>query len=360
MAGRNKADPCKLRQSPKNMKQAIFIFIFCGLIGQSALSQTTLASGEQPQVTVDGQGIIRVIFGSENQIFFAVSRDKGLTFSQPVLVGEVEGMHLGMTRGPQLATSKDFSVITAMDKAGNIHCFRLSHKTDRWEKIGNVNDVTGSAPEGLMAVAADDKNNFYAVWLDLRQNRRNNICFSTLKNNSSWSKNTFIYTSPESHVCECCKPSVAVRGGKVSVMFRNWLQGSRDLYLMTSVDGGKTFSEASKLGNGTWNLKGCPMDGGGLAIDRNDNVATAWQRERIIFYAEPGGAERKIGEGRSVGMSGDLVTWDNGSNLVAQRINGKQYMIGAGTALTVRELRDKTIFAIWEKNGQIVFNKIRS
>jgi len=342
------------------MKQAILIFILSGLVGQSSFSQTTLASGEQPQVTVDRQGVIRVIYGAEDKIFFATSKDKGVTFSQPALVGEVNGMHLGMTRGPQLATSKDFSIITAMDKSGNIQCFLLRHKTGKWEKIGNVNDVAGSAPEGLMAVAADDKNNFYAVWLDLRQSRRNNICFATLKNNNAWSKNTFIYTSPESHVCECCKPSIAVREGKVSVMFRNWLRGSRDLYLITSADGGKTFSEASKLGTGTWKLKGCPMDGGGLAIDKSDNIATAWQRERIIFYAEPGGAERKIGEGRAVGMSGNLVTWDNGSNLVAQRINGKQYVIGQGMALNVRELRDNTIFAVWENNGQIVFRKIRS
>lgn len=339
----------------------ILIFVFSVLPGQSSFSQTTLAKGEQPQMTVDGKGVIRVIYGVESKIFFATSHDKGSTFSQPVLVGEVAGMHLGMTRGPQLASSKDFSIITAMDKPGNIHCFRLDHRSGRWEKIGNVNDIAGSAPEGLMSVAADDHNNFFAVWLDLRESRRNNICFATLGNGSSaWSKNNFVYKSAESHVCECCKPSIAVRGSKVSIMFRNWLRGSRDLYLMTSSDGGKTFSEASKLGNGTWVLKGCPMDGGSVVIDKNNNVHTAWQRERIVFYVDPGSAELKIGEGRSVGMSGDLVTWDNGSNLVAQRVNGKQYVIGEGAALKVQALRDKTIFAIWENNGEIIFRKIQS
>ena len=339
----------------------ILFFVFSGLSSRSSFAQTTLAKGEQPQMTVDGRGVIRVTYGVENKIFFATSLDKGSTFSQPVLVGEVAGMHLGMTRGPQLASSKDFSMITAMDKQGNIHSFRLSHKSGSWEKVGNVNDIAGSAPEGLMSVAADDHNNFYAVWLDLRQNHRNNICFSTLKNGSSaWGKNNFVYTSPESHVCECCKPSIAVKGDKVSIMFRNWLRGSRDLYLMTSSDAGKTFSEASKLGNGTWVLQGCPMDGGGVVVDKNNNIHTAWQRERIVFYVDPGSAEQKIGEGRSVGMTGDLVTWDNGSNLVAQRVNGKQYVIGEGTALKVQELKDKTILAIWEHNGEIVFRKIQS
>lgn len=147
-------------------------------------------------------------------------------------------MHLGMTRGPQLASSKDYSVVTAIDKKGNILAFRLTHKTGKWEKITNVNDVDASAPEGLMSIAADDNNNFFAVWLDLREGQKNNISFSVLKGNSKWSKNSFAYKSPESHVCECCKPQIAVRGNNVSIMFRNWLKGSRDLYLIISLSSG--------------------------------------------------------------------------------------------------------------------------
>ena len=76
-------------------------------------------------------------------------------------------MHLGMTRGPQIASSKDYSIVTAMDKKGNINCFRLDHKSGEWTKIKNVNDVDASAPEGLMSLAADNNNNFYAVWLNI-------------------------------------------------------------------------------------------------------------------------------------------------------------------------------------------------
>ncbi len=200
----------------------------------AAYSQTQIAEGEQPQVTKDGSGIIRLVYGNGDQIFYARSSDNGKTFNQPVLVGQVKEMHLGMTRGPQLASSRDFSILTAMDKKGNIHSFRLTHSTETWKKTGNVNDLDASAPEGLMSIAADEKNNFYAVWLDLREDRKNNICFSSLGGKGSWSKNQFAYKSPESHVCECCKPSIAVKGGQITIMFRNWLQGARDLYLVTS------------------------------------------------------------------------------------------------------------------------------
>ena len=115
-------------------------------------------------------------------------------------------------------------------------------------------------------------------------------------------------------------------------MFRNWLVGSRDLYLTISKDKGKTFSMAQKLGQGTWPLKGCPMDGGGLSLNAN-TIETAWQREGVVYHVRPGQPEQKIGEGRRVGMKGNIVTWENGSDLMVHRLNGQT------TAELEKELR---------------------
>ena len=336
-------------------KFLVLIFSFGCLV--VAKAQTKLASGEQPQITVDTKGIVRLVFGDKNIIYFSTSTDNGNTFNSPALVGQVTDMHLGMTRGPQLATSKDYSLVTAMDKKGNIHAFRQTHKTGKWEKISNVNDVDGSAPEGLMSISADENNTFYAAWLDLREDRKNNICFSSL-NEKKWSLNKFAYKSPESHVCECCKPSIVAKGRTVSIMFRNWLQGSRDLYLITSSNGGQSFSDAQKLGEGTWPLKGCPMDGGGLSIDSKNKIHTAWQREGIVYYTDPGQAEQKLGEGRLVNIAENIITWEKGADLILKKWNSTEQRIGEGTALKVYEFKDKSILAVWEKDGQIVFKKI--
>ena len=341
------------------MKIRLIAFLVLTIsVSQKTFSQTVLASGAQPQIAVDHKGLVRLVFGDMEKILYSTSNDNGKTFSTPVSIGEIKEMHLGMTRGPQLATSKDYSIVTAMDKKGNIHSFQLNHKSGKWTKIQNVNDLEGSAPEGLMSIATDDNNNFYAVWLDVREGRKNNICFSTLNNKSTWTKNRFVYKSPEGNVCDCCKPSVAVKDKNISIMFRNWLKGSRDLYLINSSNSGETFSEAQKLGNGTWPLKGCPMDGGGLSIDSENNISTAWQREGIVFYAEPGKPEQKLGEGRSVAMNGNLVNWEKGSDLIFRRINGAQQTIGEGTALKVAEFKDKSVLAIWEKDNQILFKKL--
>lgn len=338
------------------MLRPLLTILLC-VFSIGSIAQITLAPGEQPQLTVDAKGKIRLVYGENDNIYFSISSDNGKTFSSPQLVAQVNEMHLGMTRGPQLATSGEYSLITAMDKKGNIHAFKQSHKTGKWETIANVNSVDGSAPEGLMSIAADESNNFYAVWLDLREDKMNNICFASLKN-SKWSTNKFIYKSPDEHVCECCKPSITVKGKTVAIMFRNWLRGSRDLYLITSKDGGQNFSDAQKLGNGTWPLKGCPMDGGGLAIDSKNQIQTAWQRDGVVFYAVPGQPEQKIGEGRHVGLNGSIITWETGSDLMMQPIGGTQQKLGEGTAVKVYETKDKSLLAVWEKDDKIVFKKI--
>jgi len=168
------------------MKFLAFTLVFIVANLPSLYAQTILADGEQPQVAVDNEGVVRLVYGKRDQIFFSSSNDNGKTFTRAVLVAHVPEMHLGMTRGPQLASSKDYSMVTAMDKKGNTNCFRLDHKSGKWTKIKNVNDVDGSAPEALMSLAADDNNNFYAVWLDLRLGQKNNICFATLKGNKEW------------------------------------------------------------------------------------------------------------------------------------------------------------------------------
>lgn len=133
--------------------------------------------GQQPNVAIDTKGTIRLAYGKGEKIYCITSANNGATFSNPVLVGQITGMHLGHTRGPQIASSKNYSLITAIDKQGTIHSFKLNHLNKTWAKSANVNDKIGSAVEGLMALTADKDDSFYATWLDIRSEKKNNIFF---------------------------------------------------------------------------------------------------------------------------------------------------------------------------------------
>ncbi len=341
----------------------VFLVLASTLSSWSQTKVSTISQGEQPQACLDTKGVIRIVFGREDKVFCTTSKDQGLTFSSPVLVAEVPGMHLGMSRGPQIASSDTHSVITAMDKTGNIHWFELSIGSESWKAKGMVNDQSGSAPEGLMSIAADKKDNFYAVWLDTRIGKRNQIYFSSLsKGGSKWSKNQLAYQSPDEHVCECCKPSIAVNGTEVAIMFRNWLEGSRDLYLAKSSDSGKSFGNAQKLGMGTWKLEGCPMDGGGIIIDDAKGIHTTWRREGIVYYSKPGELEIKIGEGRNSSISGTsdniLITLQSGETVKSVSLKGKnEVSVGKGSFLKSIVLPDKKVLYIWEQDREIKFQK---
>ena len=100
------------------------------------------------------------------------------------------------------------------------------------------------------------------------------------------------------------------------------------------------------------------MDGGGLSIDSKNQIHTAWQREGIVYYTDPGQAEQKLGEGRQVNIAGNIITWQKGADLILKKWNSSEQKIGEGTALRVYEFKDKSILAVWEKDDQILFKKI--
>lgn len=346
--------------------RAVSLLIVSALLFLSwkPVNNNIISVGKQPEVSVDSKGVVRVVFGRNDSIFYSVSIDKGNKFSKPVLAAFIPEMHLGATRGPQIATSTNYSVITAIDKQGSIHCFLLNHNDGKWIDKGVVNDKQGSAPEGLMGIAADDKDNFYAVWLDIRLKKKNNIYLSSLSASSrKWSSNKLVYRSPDGHTCECCKPNVAVKGTHVAIMFRNWLNGSRDMYAIQSSDKGKTFGNAEKLGNGTWKLDGCPMDGGGITIDENNVVHTTWQREGIVYYSKPNSAEVQTGKGRSSGITnrnGKIIcSYQQGENLkMSDIVQSKEVAVGKGKFLKSIVLEDNSVLCVWEQDNNILYKKI--
>lgn len=351
----------------KILQQIIFLTFVVLLSAWSEQSDIILSTGLQPQITLDNSENVRIVYGRADSIFCLTSTNKGETFSEPVLVGRINGMHLGMTRGPQLASSAQYSVITGMDTLGNIHFFQLTHSTNKWQYKGRINDIPSSAPEGLMSIAADTKDNFYAVWLDLRQNRRNNICFSSLSGKSGkWKKNELIYISPDGHVCECCKPSIAVNGGNVAVMYRNWLNGSRDLYVIKSENAGKSFQEAKKLGLDTWKLVACPMDGGDIRVDTDGKIQTVWRREGLVYYCQPKERELNVAKGKSCSIVADktsnkglVITLQDGENVKLVGLNNQNEInVGKGKFLKSAVLGNKEVLCVWEQNKNIRYRKI--
>ncbi len=347
--------------------KVLFVFLF--FIGNltSLTSHEKLPAileGQQPNLSIDNNGVIRMVYGSLDRIYCMSSSDNGLNFSIPVLVAELPKMHLGHTRGPQIASSGTRSLITAIDKNGIIHSYLLKHSRGSWTEVTNVNDVKGSAVEGLMALASDKNDNFYATWLDIREGGSNSIYFSSLNSRSQqWNTNKLVYKSPDKHVCECCKPNIVASNGRVVIGFRNWLMGSRDIYYAVSTNYGKSFIDPVKSGNGTWQLNACPMDGGSLAVNASGKVSAAWRRNGDVYYWTENQAERKLAQGRDVSMTQNqnsvYVAWQESKKISVMNMNSKQITeIGNGISPRVYALDNGKAICLWEDNKVVRFKII--
>jgi hypothetical protein len=260
----------------------------------------------QPQAAVDGDGTIYVAFGADNAVYCSVSRDGGASFGAPVAVGRIEKLALGRRRGPRIVAQDKTVVITAIGhREGDVVAWRSTDGGETWQASVKVNDSSGSAGEGLHAMSADRNGRVYCVWLDHRNRRTEIFGAQSTDGGQTWERNVLIYRSPSGNVCECCHPTVAHDiKGTVYVMWRNSLEGARDMFFSTSKNG-QRFGPAQKLGRGTWPLDACPMDGGALAIIGPGKFETVWRRGQEVFRARQNDAERRLGSGEQPWAAAD-------------------------------------------------------
>lgn len=276
---------------------------------------------QQPQIAIDGNSAIHIVFGVEDQIRYCRSDDGGRTFTDPTSLPSVHEMSLGMRRGPRIAALESALCVTAIGgkqgkgRDGDLLALRSVDQGKTWEEPVRVNDVADAAREGLHAMAAGPENVLCCVWLDLR-NRETEVRASiSADGGKTWGENMLVYQSPDGSVCECCHPSVVFdEGGNIFVLWRNSLAGARDMYVASSSDQGKTFGKATKVGTGTWPLDACPMDGGAIAALSPGKFATAWRREKTVFlHLVENETERRLGPGEQPSIAatadGPFVAW---------------------------------------------------
>lgn len=291
---------------------------------------------KQPQMVVDEKGRVHLVYGAGNDVWYCRSDDGGETFSSPQRAFEVPNLSLGMRRGPRIAIAGETLVVSAIGgpqgkgRDGDLLTWRSVDNGATWQGPVTVNSVKDSAREGLHAMTSDDSGTVWCVWLDLRNNQTELYAALSRNGGAAWEQDRCLYQSPDGNICECCHPSVVAHGNQVHILFRNAVDGSRDMYVVSSTDHGTTFSEARKLGQGTWKLKACPMDGGMLAVDRSGSLHAVWRREEKIFRtSNSGSAEEFLGEGEQPWITstskGVSIAW------TAKR-NGALYVLPPGAS----------------------------
>lgn len=333
-----------------------FLFTACNDQNKTTTSSVNIGAGQMPALAKDNSNNIHLVYGIGDSIMYTSSADGDTTFIEPMLVDTLADLVDFATRGPQIAATKNGVTIIAVNQQGDIFSYKKD-QSGKWLKAGKVNDIDTTNKEGFLALSSDGNDNLFAIWPDLRDNNRNKIYGAqSTDGGQTWNTNKLVYASPDSTVCECCRPSVLMHENHVYVMFRNFLNGNRDLYLIQSDDAGATFGAAQKLGNGSWQLDGCPMDGGSISMNAQ-NVQTVWRRRDSIFSAIPGKAEQfiSIGKGCTVAAKENttVYAWVKDGKIVYKINDGAAQIIGDGNSPVVQVIDGKNFICAWTDNGII-------
>lgn len=291
-----------------------------------AASPMTVARGKkadapkQPQVAVAPDNTVHLVYGLGDDVYHAISKDQGKSFSKPQKAFTCPNMSLGMRRGPRIVSSPAGPVVTAIGgpqgkgRDGDILAWRNSEGGE-WKKLGRVNDVEGSAREGLHNMTSGAEGALWCCWLDLRDKKTELYVAKSSDGGESWDANRLAYRSPDGSVCECCHPSIAAGAkGSIHLLFRNQLGGKRDMYVVTSEDG-ERFGDARPLSQMPWMLNACPMDGGMIAVATDQTVWSAY-RQKGQLYLSDGRNEAALGRGEQPTIAclknQPLVLWTKG------------------------------------------------
>jgi hypothetical protein len=322
-------------------------------------------AGVQPQLAAVGNQLF-LAFGRGDTVYVARSSDGGRSFGEPATLPITGKLSLGMRRGPRVAVTDDAVLVAAVageqggGRDGDVVLTRSTDRGRTWSRPTVINDVPGAAREGLHALAAQPDGLVVVAWLDLRAKGTRVYAAISRDHGATWRPDTLVHASPSGSVCECCHPSIAIHaGGDISVMFRNNLDGKRDMYVARSTDG-LAFGPPARLGVGSWTLNACPMDGGGLVAGPGADLTAVWRREGTVFLSTPSSPEQRIGDGRDavVALSGTHrdVAWSAETGVTLLR-DGRMQVLGAGRFPSLIASPGHSVVA-WEHQGRILIQHV--
>lgn len=202
--------------------------------------------GDQPSVAVAEDGSVFVVWTARvdsggkhgTDLYMSASNDRAQTFSSEVKINDdkVSGAH-GMH---SLAVAKDGRIYVSWLVERNVHAPKPSTKAEGHHMESNRDLFIAHSTDGGRTFSANRK--------------------------------------VASEACPCCKTSLAVSNdGTLFAGWRQVLPGSfRHIAVISSRDGGATFSSPKIVSDDRWVLQGCPVSGPSLSVDPAGNLRVLW------------------------------------------------------------------------------------
>lgn len=268
-------------------------------------------AGIQPQVQPDAEGRVHLIYfkgdSKAGDVFYVRSDDGGATFTKPLRVNSQprSAIAIGAIRGPRLAVGKagrahvawmgsETAAPKVRGKSAPMLYSRLNDTGDAFEPQRNVIQRYPGL-DGGGAVAADADGNVYVGWHAPEKGDAEADRQVWITRSSDDGKTFALETAaapPGVGTCGCCGMTMAAGpNGRVYVLFRSAREMvNRDMYLLASTDGGKTFKVAR---TDPWQIGSCVMSTSHFAAVGSGEAVGVWETQNQIRIgrATPDGAK---------------------------------------------------------------------
>jgi len=298
---------------------------------RAAVTTVTLAvpgrTNANVSVSADGPFVVATwsasLPGGSTDIYAAVSRDTGATFSAPVRVNSTPGdARVNGEQPPRVvlipgAGSPPAVVVVWTSKSAVGTTILSARSNDGVRTFGTSTIVpNGEAPgmRGWESVTVDARGAVRVLWLDHREMAKpaeggrlpmnhsqagHDSSADEKRDGAAMAQQSKLYIAtvgdPASArsllggVCFCCKTAIVTAPNQaIYTAWRHVYPGNvRDMAFTVSRDGGRTFAAPTRISEDNWRIDGCPEDGPAIAADARNQIHVAWP---TLVGDGPGGA----------------------------------------------------------------------
>lgn len=247
------------------------------------LSHTTQdASCPYLAATADGRTVISWVeapAGADTgTLYYAISEDKGVTFSVPQRVPTANGILPHAENMPKMVFKPDGEIIAIYGVeqndprnkyAGKVFYTRSLNGGKDWLPAQALVTDTGSYDQRYFDIALLPDGEAAVIWLDNRKDvdaEGSSLYFAVTARHDGFQKEKVLAET----VCQCCRTDLYTDGeGGIHIAFRDIINDSiRDMVHMVSTDGGASFSGMKRISADNWVVRGCPHTGPAMVKNR--------------------------------------------------------------------------------------------
>jgi hypothetical protein len=355
---------------------------------EAACDETVLRCASKVTPAFSPDGTLWLAWMAGGQISVASSKDRGQSFSTPVLVTK-ERLNLdwGPDARPKIVVDRNGGIALAFsifrDKAFNGQVL-YTRSADGGRNFAELRPITSSnESQRFEALALDADGSVFAAWLDKRnrvpaqqsgQKYEGAGLFFASSNDggATYSESRMV----KDNTCECCRLGMAFAGpGRPVVVFRNIFDGGVRDHAITTFTNPVTPGEVHRVSQDDWQISACPHHGPSLSISTGGTYNVTWytsgKARKGLFYARSEDGGRTFSDPLPIGRADRspsrpyVIAGPHGTAIVWKEFDGEKTTVNLMTshddgitwsdATSVAETADTSDHPLLVSDGQKVF-----